>query len=189
MLGITPTTSYVLTIKTLPSQGPPKYLGSRRCKKNPWDGTMARNDPLILVEDGACCHQMSLPRPTNFWRNHPAIPIIAIGLAEMDKCACYIFFSELPFGYGSKLTRRGYADFGPCFHLPGQPILVPTNSRGSNSKTVTPKQLAWSTPLKLGNPPSGASTNSLSSEVNLQIGSLELSLAALLDWAVRCLIP
>ena len=26
-------------------------------------------------------------------------------------------------GCGSKLTRRGYAGFGPCVHLPGQPIL------------------------------------------------------------------
>ena len=26
-------------------------------------------------------------------------------------------------GCGSKLNRRGYAGFGPCFHLPGQPIL------------------------------------------------------------------
>ena len=25
-------------------------------------------------------------------------------------------------GCGSKLKRRGYAGFGPCFHLPGQPI-------------------------------------------------------------------
>ena len=24
-----------------------------------------------------------------------------------------------PFGCGSKFNRRGYADFGPCFHLPG----------------------------------------------------------------------
>ena len=28
-----------------------------------------------------------------------------------------------PFGCGSKLKRRGYAGFGPCFPLPGQPIL------------------------------------------------------------------
>ena len=26
-------------------------------------------------------------------------------------------------GCGSKLNRRGYADFGLCFHLPGQLIL------------------------------------------------------------------
>ena len=26
-------------------------------------------------------------------------------------------------GCGSKLIRRGYAGFGPCFHLPGQAIL------------------------------------------------------------------
>ena len=27
------------------------------------------------------------------------------------------------YGCGSKLNRRGYAGFGPCFHLPGQAIL------------------------------------------------------------------
>ena len=27
------------------------------------------------------------------------------------------------YGCGSKLNRRGYAGFGPCFHLPGQPVL------------------------------------------------------------------
>ena len=29
------------------------------------------------------------------------------------------------YGCGSKLNRRGYEGFGPCFHLPAQPILVP----------------------------------------------------------------
>ena len=31
-------------------------------------------------------------------------------------------FGPLLSGCGSKLNRRGYAGFGPCFHLPGQPI-------------------------------------------------------------------
>ena len=34
-------------------------------------------------------------------------------------------FDPQPYGRGSTLNRRGYAGFGPCFHLPGKAILVP----------------------------------------------------------------
>ena len=31
-------------------------------------------------------------------------------------------FDQPPYGCVSKLSRRGYAGFGPCFHLPGVPF-------------------------------------------------------------------
>ena len=40
--------------------------------------------------------------------------------AETPKLSAVGDKNRNPFGCGSKLDRKGYAGFGPCFHLPGQ---------------------------------------------------------------------
>ena len=69
--------------------------------------------PLFLGQAGLC-------RKWLFKR------VSANTLTSKDKQRQSIMGDELNLHwFGSKLNNRGYTGFGPCFHLPGQPILVP----------------------------------------------------------------
>ena len=73
------------------------------------------------------------------------------GLLRADLKLCFLAFrcslGLHPFGCGSKLNRRGYAGFGPRFHLPGfhfgtglfEPHPFVGSLHGGGSKTSKPK--------------------------------------------------
>ena len=62
--------------------------------------------------------------PVSFERHHQHPPTVRIGSLDMGTSSWGgagrgSLVLGIAYGCGSKLTRRGYAGFGPCFHLPG----------------------------------------------------------------------